>query len=148
MRNALRFPTNLATYLTARLDATESSSTTRSLVFTIGLPHVSPTRKARIRTARDSLRLSRVRDHTPPLAMRTRWVACPGGHYACHWRRELVFSGRHRPSKRSSRRLSNTEFAGRRQRFHQHMKIDKSRIRLPTVHGSLHACVVHRLGTM
>src|SRR5947199_9528886 len=49
MRNALRFPTNLPTYLTARLDATESSWTTRSLVFTIGLPLVSPTRKDRIR---------------------------------------------------------------------------------------------------
>jgi len=34
---------------TARLDATESSRTTRSLVFTIGLPLVSPTRKDRIR---------------------------------------------------------------------------------------------------
>src|SRR5205809_4207382 len=49
MRNALRFPTNLPTYLTARLDAIESSRTTRSLVFTIGLPLVSPTRKDRIR---------------------------------------------------------------------------------------------------
>src|SRR5438034_1156435 len=109
MRNALRFPTNLATYLTARLDATESSSTTRSLVFTIGLPHVAPTRKARIRTARDSLRLSRVRDHIPPLAIRTQWVVCRGQQYACHWRTEVVFSGRHRPWKRSSRSLSNTE---------------------------------------
>src|SRR5437868_9490445 len=48
MRNAPRFPTNLPTYLTARLDATESSRTTKTLVFTIGLPLVSPTRKDRI----------------------------------------------------------------------------------------------------
>src|SRR5690348_6998330 len=148
MRNALRLPTNLPTYLTARLDATESSRTTRSLVFTIGFPLVSPTRKARIRTHRDSLRLSRVRDHSPSLAILTQWFACPGQHYACHWRTEVVFSGRHRHWKRSSRSLSNTEFAGRRQRFHQHMKIDESRIRLPALHGSSHACVVHRFGTV
>src|SRR5690242_5448974 len=49
MRNALRLPTNLPTYLTARLDATESSRITRSRVFTIGLPLVSPIRKDRIR---------------------------------------------------------------------------------------------------